>query len=190
MLPSDQLPGANGQFYFDEDYGSQYWGWFEVTMTDLLWQRPHTPVGIIPHGNPDNNTLSWIEDKFNTGCPGDCDPCEPPCSDGIAPCNPPCGICEYQRWYRHEPQVETRLSVPCNYGQNQNECGPALPPGITIGWLSPVTNSGDDVKLPPPPPGILDDSRPGLAMTAWSIHAAMCADAAIPCSLNYVVSSC
>ena len=179
MMPDGQLPGTNDQFYFDEDYGSLWWGWFETTMTDLLWQPPHTPVGIIAHGNPDSYTLSWIEDKFNTGCPGDCQPG-----------NPPCGDFEYQHWYRFQPQVETRLTVPCNYGAGQSECGPALPPGITIGWLSPVTNSGDDVKLPPTPPGIGLDSRPGLTMTAWSIHAGMCADAAIPCSLNYVVSSC
>lgn len=179
MLGQGGLPGSNNLFCFDEDYGSQWWGWFETTMTDLLWQAPHTPVGIIPIGNPDDYTLTWIEDQFNTGCPGDC-----------MPGNPPCGEFEYQHWYRHEPQVETRLSVPCNYGQGQNECGPALPPGITIGWLSPVLYSGNDVHLPPKPPGILIDSRPGLTMTAWSIHAGMCADISAGCSLNYVVSGC
>ena len=163
-------------FALDEPYGSKWWAFVQSTMTDLFWQTPHRPCNIEP-------CAKWIMDGgiCAENSPGTC-----PGDDDFIPgeSEPP----EY--FFSHAPQVEARLSVPCNYGANQNECGPNLPAGIQIGWLSPVFYSEGDIALPPQPPGAeSEQGRPAGATTAWDLHAALCASAA-GCRFNYQPIAC
>lgn len=160
-------------FSADEAYGSKWWGWVQATMTDLLWQPPHTPVGIVKPNQGETITFSMDDPFGNDACS------QPSDTDG-----------NHVRFYRYEPQVETLLSLPCKYGLLSNECPPALPPGIQIGWLSPVANTGNDVPLPPAPPGVGPDGRPSPARTAWLLHAQICAERAGNCYLNYILPGC
>jgi len=116
-------------------------------------------------------------ENIDGSCPGD---------DDFVPgeSEPP----EY--FFAHAPQVEARLSVPCNYGANQNECAPNLPADIQIGWLSPVFYSEGDIALPPLPPGAESDrGNPAGAATAWNLHALLCASAQ-GCRFNYEPIAC
>ena len=143
-------------------------------MTDVFWQTPHRPCGFV---DPDTGeTLRWLMDD------GTCKP--------IAdPVNPDTGFVAHIRYYAHSPQVEAVGAVPCNYGAAQNECAPALPAGLQVGWLSPVNYNSGDVALPPTPPGPADDATPLGAVMAFAIHEAFCASAA-GCRFNYNLPSC
>ncbi|HSY42854.1 MAG TPA: hypothetical protein VK811_03020 [Candidatus Acidoferrum sp.] len=71
------------------------------------------------------------------------------------------GTCESNSdtntYYAHRPLVEARLTVPAG--------APALPSGITIGWLSPVTNPTSPDALYPAP-----SNGPGLGGNVpWTI---------------------
>jgi hypothetical protein len=150
-------------FDCDEQYGSKWWAWVQVTMTDLFWQPPHRPCNIDP-------TALWKEDDGS--CQADTPDTTPPVY-----------------YYAHRPQVEARLTLPCNYGVGQNETPPALPDGVQIGWLSPVTNDTGDVAYPPEPPGAaIDRGEPNSANTAWNLHNVFCASAG--CRFNYLPPGC
>lgn len=178
MMPPGQLPGASDQFYFDDTYGSKWWRWIEVTMTDLLWEPPHPPCGFVkPNADPPE-TLQWKEDDGS--CQQASDETSTDGSETII----------HHRFYQHRPQVEARLSVPCNYGNGQNECAPALPAGIQIGWSSPVQGIGQDIALPPVPPGTGAKGRPGTANTAYHLHALLCLANGAGCYLNYKPVGC
>jgi hypothetical protein len=151
-------------FACDDQYGSKWWAWVQVTMTDLLWQPPHRPCNIGP-------TDQWKEDGGT-------------CAENT-------GGSPATYYYPHRPQVEARLTVPCNYGAAQHECAPALPSGIQIGWLSPVDHDTGDVALPPVPPGALSDGgRPASANTAWDLHSLFCTSAAAGCGFDYTLPGC
>jgi hypothetical protein len=164
------------EFICDEQYGSKWWAFVQSTMTDLFWQRPHRPCIIKP-------CAKWMMDggtcaaDIEGSCPGD---------DDYVPgeSEPP----EY--FFGHAPQVEARLTVPANYGSPQDESAPALPPGIQIGWLSPVNHSTGDVAYPPEPPGAEQErGHPAGAATAWELHSAMCAHS-VGCRFNYQLPAC
>ena len=98
----------------DEEYGSGWQAEFQQVMTDLLWQVPH-----VPATNPcATETTTWIEDD------GTCEP------DGTGGAN--CANMDGCVYFPHRPLVEARTSVPSG--------APSLPSGITIGWVSPVTD--------------------------------------------------
>jgi hypothetical protein len=173
-----------GSFICDTQYGSKWWGYVQQTMTELFWQTPHRPCNIP-------SCAQWIADdgtcQENTplnppayGCPED--------EDYVDGETQPPVYC-----YRFPPTVEARLTVPSNYGTNQDESGPALPIRIQIGWLSPVDHvPGDgDVAYPPEPPGASKDGGiPGGATTAWEIHSRLCNSSAGGCRFNYDDTGC
>jgi hypothetical protein len=162
-------------FACDETYGSKWWAYVQSTMTDLFWQQPHRPCNI-------ETCAKWQMDGgiCSGDSPGSC-----PGDDDFE------GDSELPVYYfTHAPQVEVRLTVPNNYGLGQDEPASALPAGIQIGWLSPVTNSTGDVALPPEPPGAASDrGEPAGANTAWNLHEIFCAHAA-GCRFNYQMPGC
>ncbi len=161
-------------FQADEKYGSKWWGWINVTMTDLLWQAPHAPCGFVDLA--DAIDLNWSQD--NGTCLADFD------SDNDG------GGTTHNKFYAFPPQVEARASVPCNYGKAQNECGPALPAGIQIGWSSPVTAVSGDIAFPPTPPSPQLDGTPNGTTTAYALHALLCDTASKGCRFNYSLPGC
>ena len=80
-------------------------------------------------------------------------------------------------YYALAPQCEARLTVPAGF--------PALPAGVTLGFLSPVTNSSGDVAYMPPPNGWLDPSHPCPVNTPWQLAINLCADLAGGCRFDY-----
>lgn len=165
-------------FACDEQYGSQWWGFVQSTMTDLFWQPPHRPCNI-------GTCAKWVMDSGPT-CPDDIPGSCPGDDDYVSDEETPAPTF----FYAHAPQVEARLTIPGNYGLDQDESAPALPAGIQIGWLSPVTNTTGDIALPPVAPGAVSDrGEPAPANTAWDLHAAMCALSG-SCRFNYVLPGC
>ncbi|HXT10392.1 MAG TPA: Ig domain-containing protein [Candidatus Angelobacter sp.] len=163
-------------FACDQQYGSKWWAYLQSTMTDLFWQPPHRPCNI-------ESCAKWLMDSglcaddVPGSCPGDEDYIP---GESVPP--------EY--YFPHAPQVEARLSVPCNYGAAQDECAPALPADIQIGWLSPVDFSEGEVALPPLAPGALSDrGEPAGASASWDFHALVCAHGA-GCRFNYQLPAC
>jgi hypothetical protein len=167
VFPNGKTYAFPTTFACDEQYGSKWWAYVETTMTDLFWQAPHRPC------NFDDPTTLW---KMDDGtCAADAPDATPPVY-----------------YYAHSPTVEARLTVPCNYGAAQDECAPALPSGIQIGWSSPVTNiyGTADIALPPTPPGAASGTgQPNGASTAWSFHALLCAHST-GCRFGYSVPGC
>jgi hypothetical protein len=94
--------------------------------------------------------------------------------------SPPSGIDYVIIYYPLNVPVETELTLPNTYGPAQNESPPALPSGITIGWLSPVTNTGADVAYPPGPNSFTSGYGTSLAglpipfATASILHYDLC----------------
>lgn len=163
-------------FACDEQYGSKWWAYVQTTMTDLFWQRPHRPCNIQPCAKwlMDGGTCA---DDEGGSCPGDEDYIPDESS-----------IPTY--YFGHAPQVEARLTVPCNYGLNHTECAPALPAEVQIGWLSPVHYDTGDIALPPQPPGALEDrGEPAGASTAWDFHSLLCSHST-GCRFNYQTPGC
>lgn len=151
-------------FACDEQYGSKWWAFAQLNMTDLFWQAPHRPCNIDPLDQ-------WKEDD------GTCQPNDLDATPAIY-------------YFGHRPQVEALLSVPCKYGAAQNECPPALPAGIQVGWLSPVHYDSGDVALPPAAAGANDDhGEPADADAAWALHAIFCAHSA-GCRFDYQLPGC
>lgn len=166
-------------FSCDEQYGSKWWGFVQSTMTDLFWQPPHRPCNIETCAKWGMDSGPTCPDDIPGFCPGDDDYV----SDEETP--PP------TFFYAHALQVEARLSIPSNYGLGQDEAAPALPAGIQIGWLSPVTNTTGDIALPPVAPGpVSDRGEPSPANTAWDLHASMCALSGSGCRFNYILPGC
>jgi len=133
-------------FSFDDRYGARWQAEIEQAMQDLLWQAPHSPCWL-------NAGDTWNEDDGTCKCNG----------MGVE-CPNAGGGNDY--YYPHSPFVETRINLPANGGNGQNETAPALPAGITIGYLNPVTNAGG---LQPPgmigyDPGSLN---PSGTFTFW-----------------------
>ena len=160
-------------FKADEKYGSKWWGWIQAIMTDLLWQAPHAPCGFVDEDSGED--LAWAMD--NGTCQADFDE---DTDSGVT----------HHKFYAHAPQVEARAAVPCNYGNAQNECAPALPAGIQIGWSSPVTATTGDIAFPPSPPPPQDDGVPNGTTTAYSLHAILCATSAKGCRFSYSLPGC
>ncbi len=181
-FPNGKTFDFPASFACDEQYGSKWWSYVQSTMTDIFWQPPHHPCNIKPcaqwkmdGGDCQDDS---IEDGVEFGCPGD---------DGFVEGEtlPPV-YC-----FAHAPQVEARLTVPCTYGLLRNECPPALPGDIQIGWLSPVMNSSGDIALPPNPPGALQDrGEPAGASTTWDFHSLLCVQIAAGCRFKYQVPGC
>lgn len=173
--PNGVTYGFPDSFTVDEQYGSKWWGYVQSTMTDLYWQAPHRPCNI-------EICAQWKEDGGN--CPDDvegaCDGDED--FVGIKPIY----------YYPLRPQVEARLTAPCNYGAGQDECA-TVPGTIQIGWSSPVQHAaGDgDVAFPPEPLGVTsEEGKPNGASTSWSLHDLLCAAKAASCRFNYSVPQC
>lgn len=174
LAPGSPAPNYEAnQFCIDETYGSKWWAWVQVTMTDLLWQQPHAPCGFVNPLSSPAMTLAWKMD--DQSCPADI----PEDMTGLT-----------TKYYAFEPQVEARITIPCSYGPAQNVCGPSLPAGIQIGWLSPVTNSSGEIAFPPPAPLTAADSTPGGATTAWLLHIQFCEEIANNCRFNYNYPGC
>jgi len=168
-------------FICDEQYGSKWWGIVQSTMTDLFWQTPHHPCNTKPcaQWKQDDGGChdDSVEDGIEFACPGD---------DGYTgESSPPI------YYYAFPPQVETRLTLPCNYGPAQNECPPALPDDIQLGWLSPVTNTTGDIALPPNPPGANGlNGAPMDASTTWDFHSLLCFQNTSGCRFDYSAPGC
>jgi len=171
-------------FVCDAQYGSKWWGYVQQAMTDLFWQPPHRPCNIEP-------CARWLADDGT-------------CQENT-PLNPPAYACpgdeEYVDGetqppvyrYSFPPMVEARLTVPNNYGTEQDEAGPVLPLHIQIGWLSPVdhVSADGDVAYPPEPPGVSKDGGiPGGSTTAWDIHSRLCASSSGGCRFDYAATGC
>lgn len=160
MLAGGSNPSQDpGAFYFDQYYGTKWWGSIHATMTDLLWQAPHRPCNL-------DVSIGWKMDQAQ-------------CSEDD----------DTTHWFAYYPQVECRLTVPCNFGQNQDECAPTLPAGIQIGWLSPVNYSAGDVALPPIP-GFDSSGAPGGAGSAFELHVTLCHWLQTGCRFNYSAPAC
>jgi hypothetical protein len=150
-------------FNFDDRYGARWQAEIEQAMQDLLWQAPHTPCNLGP-----NDT--WNED------------------DGTCLCQTPCenvngGLDIY---YAHAPFVEARITLPGNGGNAQNETAPALPTGVTIGYLNPATASGGLT-----PPGVIGfdpaSGNPSGTFTIWGYRLNIENNACFgTCQFNYV----
>ena len=139
--------GFGASNILDERYGSRWETFVMPAMTDLFWQTPHRPVGL-------DDTIAW---KMDDGT----------CQDNTDTTN----------FYAHSPQVETRLTVPTNYGNAQNETAPSLPSGITIGFLSPVfydSGSYADVATPFEFIGFTDGGGISGIDSAFALHARFC----------------
>ncbi len=176
MLSDGTNPSSSpSSYYMDEQYGSKWWGWPQVTMTDIFWQTPHKPCGFDnPDGDP-VEVLDWQAD------PGTCPDDEDETTEG--------GSIIHHKYYASAPQVEARASVPCNYGAAQDECAPTLPSGIEIGWNSPV-DTATGSPLPPQPATIVDSAVPQGSNTAWSVHATLCSENEAECRFVYSVPGC
>lgn len=131
-------------------------------MNDLLVlnQTPHTPCnqGV-------NGYSAWEQDNGNY------------CNQNNTPPN--------TQWYAFPPQVEARITLPTNGGPDANEAAPALPAGIAIGYLNPVTNSSG---LPPPgyQPWAIDLTPSGF-FTFWTFRLDIENGACFgSCQFNYV----
>jgi hypothetical protein len=172
-----------GEFICDAQYGSKWWGYVQQTMTELYWQPPHRPCNIEPcarwNGDDGSCRSDTPLDPPIYACPGDED-----YVDGES--QPPI------YYYEFLPQVEARLTLPNNYGPDQDESAPPLPAGIQIGWLSPVDHvpADGDVAYPPEPPGVYKDGGvPAGATTSWTIHELLCANST-GCRFNYTAPLC
>lgn len=110
----------------------------------------------------------------------------------------PCGSSSETPWvmddgsctgdYAHAPLVESRIAVPTNGGAAGTDVAPALPSGITIGYVSPLDDPGG---LPPPGQIGFDGStgNPVPALTIWGLRLAMEQSSCPPdgvCAFNYV----
>ena len=181
-FPNGKTFDFPASFAADEQYGSKWWGFVQSTMTDLFWQQPHHPCNIKPCAlwKEDDGTCheDSIEDGGTFGCDGD---------DGFIEGEtlPPV------YYFASRSQVEARLTLPCNYGPFQNECAPALPDDVQIGWLSPVTNTTGDIALPPTAPGASgSDGSPIAASTTWDFHSLLCFQTTSGCRFNYSAPGC
>lgn len=159
-----QQPAWPATFNFDASYGARWQSEFEEIMIELYWQGPHRPCGL-------DSSIAWTEDG----------------TDGNGICEANSGTVYY---FQHRPYVEARSVLPSNGGPNQNETAPALPSGITVGSLSPVTHS--DGLQPPNDQFIIgvdiNTGNPSAAWTTWGyrqqIEQGACAPAS--CRFNYV----
>lgn len=183
-FPNGETYDFPDTFTVDEQYGSKWWGYVQSTMTDLFWQQPHRPCNIKicakwqMDGPLCSDDVPWDGDAV--ACPGD---------DGYGDGEsvPPI------YYYRFTPLVEARLTVPANYGAAQDESAPALPSGVVIGWLSPVTHASTDgnVAFPPLPPGPQGSAGgvPGGFNTPQYIHGLLCTYGP-GCRFDYTTPDC
>lgn len=144
-------------FTFDERYGARWQAEVEQAMQDLLWQAPHSPCGL-------DSGITWTED------------------DGTCHVNTDTNI-----YYAFAPIVEARLSLPGNGGNGQNETAPALPAGIAIGYVNPVTTLTNALT----PPGMIGfdptTGNPVGAFTFWGYRLTIENNACFgTCQFNYV----
>lgn len=143
-------------FQLDELYGSKWQGQILWSITDPFWQTPHAPCGVIGTGS-----LSWVMDN------GSCE---------VNTTDPDTG--NVTAYYGMAPMVEARLTVPTG--------DPALPAGITLGFLSPVTYTVGDVAYPPTPPGYIANGAPNYSIQVpWILQGVLCASVAGSCRFNY-----
>ena len=171
-------------FVCDTQYGSKWWAYVQQTMTELFWQPPHRPCNI-------ESCARWLADD------GTC--------RGNTPLNPPAYACPDDQdfvdgesqppiyYYAFPPLVEARLSLPTNYGPDQDESAPPLPAGTQIGWLSPVDHlpADGDVAYPPEPPGVSKDGGvPNGVATALEVHQQLCSSSEAGCRFNYNQTGC
>ena len=183
----DVFPGGNvitmPDIALDGRYGGKQQHQLMVTATELLWQRPHHPVAPEPNGSvlADKSsppiapaTTVWKVDDGT--CPEDF------FTDTSGTTFSATGF--WTRFYPMPPQVEVRLALPSDFGMASNESAPALPAGITIGFLSPVDYTTGDVHYPPDPLGFVTNGNPGSALTAFQIHSELCADYSNACRFN------
>ena len=149
-------------FQMDERYGSKWQAQLQQTMTDLLWQRPHTPLSA-PSLNPldDEGTITpgqditWVEDDgtchVDTFVPDDA-------GGGTTTMYFPLG-----------PLVEAEVALP-HFGLATPQTDtPTLPTGITLGWKSPVYYS-DGVQPPPPCGYDANTGDPFGASAEWQLR--------------------
>lgn len=144
-------------FTFDDRYGARWQAEIEQAMQDLLWQAPHVPCGL-------GGGIAWSED------------------DGTCLINT-----DTAQYYAHAPFVEARISLPSNGGNGQNETAPALPSGITIGYINPVTTLTSALT----PPGMIGydpaSGNPTGAFTFWGYRQDIENNACFgACQFNYV----
>ena len=152
-------------FTFDERYGARWQCEVEQAMQDLLWQAPHTPCTFLGTNN------TWNEDNGNCLCPGGC----PNSNFGT------------DFYYAHAPLVEARITLPANGGNNQNATAPALPAGVTIGYINPASVMSGGLT----PPGMIGydptTGNPSGAFTFWSFRLSIENNACFgSCQFNYV----
>jgi hypothetical protein len=137
-------------FVLDERYGSKWQDDIYATMSDLFYQPPHAPCLGYP--------IQWFEDDAT-------------CREPV----PGISTDWASAYYPHDIPVECELTLPSNYGPAQNESAPALPTGIVIGWLSPVTNApGPGVAAPKDIPTFDCGGLPLPTLTEFILHSRFC----------------
>ena len=142
-----EIIGFPGTFTLDEQYGARWQAVPMFAMGVPLWQKPHTPLAPIdPLTEMPLTSFAWTMDD------GSCET-----SDYETP--------PIKVYYPHMPLCEARATLPTNGGKNRDETAPALPPGITIGFTSPVDHNDSQTTWPP---------GPG-ASEPWTFYEAACA---------------
>ena len=126
----------------DALYGSKWEMDLIQSIDDPFSQAPHKPCAI---GDFSGSAVRWIEDDGT--CMVD------QTSDTFV-----------TAFYPIVPQVEARLAVPSG--------SPALPSGITLGFVNPVNNTPG--AQPPAPPGYDETFKPMEAKTAWGMITNIC----------------
>ncbi|MDE2096170.1 MAG: hypothetical protein KGL39_02920 [Patescibacteria group bacterium] len=150
-------------FYFDDVYGARWQGEIEQAMVDLYWQTPHRPCGLDP-------TLdTWNMDDGN-------------CHANAANL---AGGTDY--WFAHYPLVESRISLPSNGGNAQNENAPSLPSGITLGYNNPVTYPAlTNVLYPPGTVGFTPNTgNPASTYPPWQYRLTIENSSCAPASCRF-----
>jgi hypothetical protein len=136
------LPDFPSNLALDYPYGSRWQACVVSHVNDPLWQPPHQPPAVFdPLLGETVPVLGWIED------------------DGTCANDDSTNKIYH---YAQAPQVEPRLSLP-SAGPSGTETAPALPTGISFGFLSPVNNSSGEVAY-----------APTGGTPSWAFHKALC----------------
>jgi hypothetical protein len=151
-----------GDFAFDEQYGSRWQGVVISAIRDPLWQKPHIPPMKWDDLNEVYYLFSWSEDDGS--CQADIVNADTSETTTV--------------FYAHGPVVEAFNVMP-TAGLSGTEAAPALPAGVTIGFLSPVDHGGLDAAYAPTPGGL----------SPWFLHQNLCANSIGDCRFSAIYGS-
>jgi hypothetical protein len=142
-------------FPLDSQYGSRWQAVVASAVFDLLWQPPHHPPRVWNELLDDWDAIpAWAMDNGT-------------CLENVV--NGETGATTIA-YYPMPPLVEPFLYLPMA-GMSGTEPAPALPTGITVGFLSPVDHTGSGVAFAPYPGNAGGAGNYGKP---WEIHQSMC----------------